>query len=409
MSQRPPVNDLWRSPWWAIASLAILSLSAAFALTAYLLRPSSDASLTAPSLPPPTPAVAPTRAEPTPPTAPLAAPKPPDPAAGLSPEVAAGRCLMIGIPAGWSPQSPYPLNKVAAGSVILYKQNIPSSKEALRRLCDNLRAYGQQQWGHKPIVAIDHEGGSINRMPKLTTYFAPNWELGQPGNAGALVAHEGQVMGAELHELGIDLDLAPVVDVLEHPAETHIGVRSYGSDPELVGTLAADFIGAMRQAGTATCAKHWPGYGRLGKDPHKYIAQGNISHEEWLAKYVPPFQRAVAARVDSVMSGHIIYSFFDPDKPGSVVPAVYRELRARTGFEGPILTDDMEMKSAIDFYHGDFGRLALEAKKAGADLVLVCWTAQFAIDSQKAIAGAISRGELDVSESLRLIEQLRRF
>ena len=93
----------------------------------------------------------------------------------------------------------------------------------------------------------------------------------------------------------------------------------------------------------------------------------------------------------------------------SVVPEVYRELRARTTFKGPILTDDMEMKSAIDLYHGDFGRLALDAKKAGADLILVCWTPEYATEAQRTIAGAIRRGELDVRESLRLIESLRRF
>lgn len=315
----------------------------------------------------------------------------------LSIEELAGLVLMVGIGPEWSPTRPEALGAFTPGAVILYGRNVRDRAQVLGLTAALRRWPGPLP----PLLAIDHEGGRVNRLRGIAgvTAFDSNRALAAGPTPQAAAIAEGRVMAAELLALGFALNLAPVVDVLTNPLNTDIAERSYGDDPELVADLGARFVAAAQGAGLICCAKHFPGYGSIAINPHEAPAQGEADRQTWERVHRPPFAVAVRAGVAAVMTGHVVYDWLDNGLvPGSLSPTVTRLLRDELGFAGAILTDDLEMGAIARRY--DVGEAAVAALAAGADLVLVCHTEANQRAAHQAIVASIRSGRL-TEERLR--------
>ena len=175
----------------------------------------------------------------------------------------------------------------------------------------------------------------------------------------------------ELRAVGFGLDLAPVVDVDTNPGNPVIGDRSFSSDAEVVARLGAIWIEAMQKHGVAACAKHFPGHGDTSEDSHHELPVLPHGLDRLHAVELPPFRAAIEAGVAAIMSAHVLFEAVDPGVPATLSPNVLQGiLREEFGFEGAIISDDLEMEAIAG--RMDVGDAAVRAVEAGVDLVLCC-------------------------------------
>ena len=288
-------------------------------------------------------------------------------AAGLSLEAACGQLVMTGIggrgelDAG----SRLLLEEVPAGAVILFGFNIPREAADLRPALDQAQEAARNGGAGIPLfVAVDHEGGEVFRFREGITRLPSARVLGESGLETA--ARAGGTAGRELRTLGVSLNLAPVVEAGDADSGGFLGSRVFSRNPIQAGALAAAFLAAQQEEGTAAAAKHYPGNGAA--DPHKSTPAVAASLGEIEDVFDPPFRAAVKAGVAAVMLSHARFSALDPDKPASLSPAVIGRLKDRLGFQGLVLTDDLAMKALSG--EGGVGAAAVAAVRAGADMVM---------------------------------------
>ncbi|MDN6658523.1 MAG: glycoside hydrolase family 3 protein, partial [Acidipropionibacterium jensenii] len=201
------------------------------------------------------------------------------------------------------------------------------------------------------------------------------------------------VTGRELAAVGITTDLAPDADVNVNPANPVIGVRSFGADPARVAEMVvAQVEGYQQDAGVSACAKHFPGHGDTATDSHTGLPVIDHSQQEWQHTDLPPFEAAVAAEVDMVMTAHIRFPALEPSgEPATLSRAVLTDLlRTRLGFQGVIITDSLEM-AGVRQSHSD-REVPVMALAAGADLILMPPDPRGARD---AIVEAVESGRID--------------
>jgi len=279
-----------------------------------------------------------------------------------------GQALFAGF-AG--PTCPQPLLDLIAagriGGVVLFARNVVDPPQ-LRALVAQLRAH--EPAGTPLVIAVDQEGGRVQRLRAPWTVWPPMRRLGERDTATDATAAVAAALARELRDAGFDLDFAPVVDVDSNPANPVIGDRSFGRDAARVAAHARAFVGAMQEVGVACCAKHFPGHGDTALDSH--LALPTLSHdlERLLAVELPPFAAAIDAGVASVMSAHVVFEAIDPHRPATFSPDVMALLRERLGFDGLVFSDDLEMKAVADRWQPhEMVDLALAA---GIDALLVC-------------------------------------
>lgn len=313
-----------------------------------------------------------------------------------------GERLMIGLSGpALSAEDLETLRATRAGGVILYRRNF-RSPEQLLGLIGGL----EQALGRRLLVATDHEGGRVIMLGEGTTIFPDNLALGRGGDEAAAAA-QGAIEARELRRLGIDLNLGPCLDVLEASYSPNIGIRSYGEDPARVAALGVARLRASQAGGLSTCAKHFPGKGHSPLDAHLRLAVLETSGAEMRARHMAPFAAAIEAGVECVMTSHPIYPGLDPTRALATFsrPIVHGLLREELGFQGVIVSDDLEMGAVTEV--SPPGPAAVRAVAAGHDLLLVCHTPA----AQRAAAAALVRawraGELSRPELEPAAERVR--
>jgi beta-N-acetylhexosaminidase len=252
------------------------------------------------------------------------------------------------------------------GGVILFHRNI-SSPEQVR---DLVRALHEAAPADVPLLlAIDQEGGRVQRLKAPWTLWPPMRQLGRRDEPDTTAA-VARGLARELSDLGIGLDFAPVVDVDTNPDNPVIGDRSFDRRPERVARHAAAFIEAMQAAGVAACAKHFPGHGDTRSDSHFELPR--LPHDLGRLREVelPPFVAAARAGVASVMTAHVLFEALDPKRPATLSPAVMNLLRSEIGYDGVVFSDDLEMKAVADHFTPE--QRVRGSLEAGCDAVLVC-------------------------------------
>lgn len=278
------------------------------------------------------------------------------------------------------------------GNIILFRRNIQSA-EQVRELTQSLQMLAKEAGHRFPLlVMIDQENGMVNRFGRYTTIFPGNMALGAI-DSEAIACEVALATGRELRAMGINMNLAPVVDVNNNPSNPVIGVRSFGEDPYQVARLGAAMVKGYREAGIITCLKHFPGHGDTSVDSHLSLPIIPHTMERLEALELIPFQKAMEAGADSIMIAHIYLSTLMPDEmaPATTAPFVVTKLlREKFGFTGLIVSDCMEMEALANTVGTQQG--TVKALQAGIDLVLVSHQYPLQRGSIEAIQAAVQNG-----------------
>jgi beta-N-acetylhexosaminidase len=246
--------------------------------------------------------------------------------------------------------------------VTLFGLNV-QDREQLARLTARLRSAAPE-----PVIAIDEEGGDVTRISHRTGSDYPgNAALGAIDDV-ELTRSVYAALGADLAALGINLDLAPAVDVNTAADNPVIGTRSFGADPALVARHAAAAVAGLQSAGVAACAKHFPGHGSTTLDSHLVLATVDAPLSVLRDRDLPPFEAAIAAGVRAIMPSHLRVPELTGDLPASLSRQAQTDLlRGELGFTGVIVSDGLEMRAVSEYY--GIPEAAVLAVIAGTDLL----------------------------------------
>jgi beta-N-acetylhexosaminidase len=254
------------------------------------------------------------------------------------------------------------------GGVILFSRNIEAPEQVAELAADS-EALGRSTpaW-----VSVDQEGGRVARLKEPFTTWPPMATLGRAGRqAEALAERFATALAQELLAVGITLDYAPVLDIHTNAKNPVIGDRALAERAEDVAKLGRVIIRALQGAGLAACGKHFPGHGDTSADSHHELPLVAHPPDRLRAIEFEPFRAAVAEKVAFIMTAHVLVPSLDESAPATLSPAVVqRLLREELGFEGVILSDDLEMKAVSTRYA--VPDAAVDAIRAGCDGLLVC-------------------------------------
>ena len=250
------------------------------------------------------------------------------------------------------------------------------------------------------LIAADFERGVATRLMG-TTNFPHAMAFGADGKIEDAEKF-GRITAEEARAVGVHWNFFPDADVNSNPANPIINTRSFGEDPKQVGDLVAAYIKGAHEGGMLTTVKHFPGHGNTATDSHLGVASVNVDRAHLDSIELPPFRQAIAAGVDSVMVAHVTVPALDsdPDHVATISPAVVSDLlEKQLGFKGLIVTDALDMAGLTHLFAGNIGRAAVEAFKAGNDLLLIPADLGASYEAMvKAVrSGEISRERLDRS------------
>jgi beta-N-acetylhexosaminidase len=278
------------------------------------------------------------------------------------------------------------VRKGRLGSVIMVPRNEQTLEQNVAQLQDAARL------GDNPplLIMIDQEGGEVKRLPGPPDQSPA--QIGESGDADA-AREQGEATGAYLRGLGVNVDLAPVLDVTGSTTADTIASRTFGDDPERVSELGAAFIEGLQGADVAATAKHFPGLGLATINPDDGPVVVAATQEDLNAS-IAPFGAAIDAGVDLVMTSTASYPTLGSRRPAALAPQVVRNLlRDQLGFEGVIVTDDLESEAISE--ETNPANAAVEALAAGNDLALFAGSARAATSGFDAVVKAAKAGELD--------------
>lgn len=262
------------------------------------------------------------------------------------------------------------------GGVILFSRNYESI-EQVAFLVKQIRLSTPRD----VLIAVDHEGGRVQRFHHgFTTLpaLARLYDASEDEQAVLQLSHHhGWLMASELRAVDVDFSFAPVLD-LNYGVSEVIGDRAFHRQPEIVSTLAIEYIKGMRTAGMASTGKHFPGHGAVVADSHVDIPVDERSFETIWQQDVYPFAQLIEQGLDAIMPAHVIYSLVDQQPAGFSSVWLQDILRQKLAFNGVVFSDDLSMKGASIV--GGYAERAEAAMTAGCDMVLVCNDREGAIE-----------------------------
>ncbi|MGE0446104.1 MAG: beta-N-acetylhexosaminidase [Vicinamibacterales bacterium] len=252
------------------------------------------------------------------------------------------------------------------GGVTLFSRNI-EAPEQVAELSRDIQSLASET----PLwVAVDQEGGRVARLKAPFTEWPPMAVFGRSDDAG-LAGRFARALAAELRAVGITLDYAPVLDIHTNPKNPIIGDRALAEDAEMVARLAAPIIRGLEDSGVAACGKHFPGHGDTAVDSHLDLPIVEHPPDRIRRVECVPFREAIRQNVAFMMTAHILVPSIDEERPATLSPRVVRDLlRDELGYEGVILSDDLEMKAIANTY--TVPDAAVQAIAAGCDGILIC-------------------------------------
>lgn len=292
--------------------------------------------------------------------------------------------------------------KTHAGGLIVFERNFESA-DGFRCLISEL----ERTLRRRLLVMVDHEGGRVVRFKEGVTLFPDQAAAGRTGRPD-WVRRQGEIEALELKRLGVDLNLAPVLDLLGPRPNPAIGNRSYGFDPELVGKLGRARIEGMKSKGLRSCAKHYPGLGGAVLDPHVELPAVDKSWKALKGSDLLPFIEAFKVPVDCVMSTHVVYPEIEPrQRPVTFSRTMVHDLlRLEFGYSGVVLTDDLKMGAISK--RVPLREAAPLAAEAGHDLLLICSDSKAQEEAFDALVWAYKNKELKISELEESVERISR-
>lgn len=255
------------------------------------------------------------------------------------------------------------VGKLLPSTIVLVRKDFSDRKDLIELIHTIKHLYSIEKDAREPYIAVDQEGGNVVRLAFLN-YNPSNAFLGNLNNIG-LTEYVGSRTGYDLNSLGIDWNLAPVLD-LSSPYNQVILERSFSSDPLTVAAHGSAFIRGIQSYGVAATGKHFPGHGGVLGDSHLMLPKDERGVGA-LKSDMFPFQAVVKEGVSSIMLSHVLYTAIDDSNPATLSPAIYDILRKELRFKGLAITDSLNMKAVSkDFTTEEMGK---RASRAGADIL----------------------------------------
>ncbi|MFP3928678.1 MAG: glycoside hydrolase family 3 N-terminal domain-containing protein [Desulfobacteraceae bacterium] len=318
-----------------------------------------------------------------------------------------GRLFMCGLPGTTLDEETRRLIKMLNPcGMILFSRNIRDPAQ-VAGLCRDLQEASLKHHGAPLFLAVDQEGGRVSRLKSPFTEFAGGEETAASPRPILEAERFARVTAREMRLVGLNMDMAPVMDVRRGEPEEHLRGRTFGDDPHMVARLGRTVIRTLQEEGVMAVAKHFPGLGLAGVDPHRCLPRIDILPQDMEEVNLIPFRAAVEEGVAGIMTSHAVYPILDPSLPATLSQAVLEGLlRGRLGYQGLIVTDDLEMGAVATRL--PVGDGAAAAFAAGADILLICKDQALVWDGLKRIRERLLRGDIAMSRLLRSVERIER-
>ncbi|MCB0406701.1 MAG: beta-N-acetylhexosaminidase [Bdellovibrionales bacterium] len=295
------------------------------------------------------------------------------------------------------------------GGVCLFSRNV-ESPEQVHRLCNQIQNLRTKLPGQHPfLISIDMEGGRVHRLKPPFTQWPALEKLGKLDST-SLAFKFALMMGDELRSVGINLDFAPCMDVLTNPENPVIGDRSISSDAEHVSKISSALVRGYIKSGVIPCGKHFPGHGNTMVDSHEELPREKTSLEHLMDVELQPFKKAFRARLEMIMTGHILFENIDPENPVTLSKKFLKDiLRTELRYRHIVVSDDLDMKALANHYKTE--DIPVMALDAGCDMVLYCNDFETPGVGFEAVCKAVQDGRLnkaEIEDKLKLIETLKK-
>lgn len=327
----------------------------------------------------------------------------------LSTEEKIGQLFIVGIPTDRiDAQTSSLIADVRPGGFCLFARNIKEAGQT-RELLDHLRELSSVE----PILSIDQEGGLVDRLKRLLVPMPSAARL----TSTELIVMQAAIIAEALRTLGFNMDFAPVVDVVDESRSRFtngLHARAYGSSAAEVIELASSFLETIQANGIVGCIKHFPGLGAAEVDSHEELPTVRLSEDEFERVDLDPYRHLMlGGSVHAVMVAHAAYpnlSLQETDQDGTLLPAslsfnfVTKLLRHELGFNGLVVTDDLEMGAIMKNY--GIGDAALMAIKAGHDMLAICAGMDSIRHAHESISAAVADGRLDIGSLDTAVERV---
>ena len=288
------------------------------------------------------------------------------------------------------------------GGVILFARNLDDPVQAAR-LAKELQSHTPDT----PLwISIDHEGGTVFRLPNGLTPLPSSGELGRQ-NSEERVTSVASIGAHELRAMGVNVNYVPVLDLNTNPDNPIIGERSFGADPDHVSRFGWAMARAYQDHGILPCGKHFPGHGDTDTDSHRELPVVSQSAEQLRERECRPFQTLIAKGLPAIMTAHVLYPQLDSDFPASLSKSIQTDLlREELQFNGLIFSDDLEMSAIMD--HSDIAEAAITAIQAGTDHVLICHDEERQTAAMDAVYKTVTDGRIAESRIDESIDRIIR-
>ncbi|MCX7678420.1 MAG: beta-N-acetylhexosaminidase [Spirochaetes bacterium] len=304
-----------------------------------------------------------------------------------------GMLLMIGVPTNTMTREVRNLiAKYQPGGIILFRYNI-SDRAKTAKFIEDMQEESMKVSGFPLFISLDQESGRVIRVVDGATQFPGAMAMGICDDED-LVKTSARILGLQLRQLGINMNLAPVLDVNNNPKNPVINTRAFGSSPVVVSRMGVAYVIGLQGALCIAVGKHFPGHGDTSEDSHFTLPIIPYPLARLMEVELVPFIRAIERGIDGIMTAHIAYPEVLKDAiPATLSPYFLTELlRKNFGFEGIIMTDDMEMHAISKNY--DIGEAAVKAIQAGADIILISSYGSALKKIQSALRAAVKRGDI---------------
>jgi len=317
-----------------------------------------------------------------------------------------GRLFMCGMPGPMLDEDTRRLIRaIHPSGIIFFKRNVKDPVQ-LARLCMDLQRESLKSGGAPLILAVDQEGGRVARLQAPFSEFPGNEAVGKSGAPDTRAEEFAAVTAREMSMVGLNMDMAPVVDVGREPLEEHLRGRIFSDDPDMVARLGRIVIRGLQEGGVMAVAKHFPGLGRSDEDPHAHLPEIMLEEGELEQVNLVPFLAAIREGVAGIMTSHAIYPSIDPDLPATLSRATLKGLlRGEMGYDGLIITDDLEMGAIAEGWGVPEGAAA--AFGAGADLLLVCENQGLVLEAHREIRSKLLGNHICMGRLHRSVKRIQ--
>jgi beta-N-acetylhexosaminidase len=292
------------------------------------------------------------------------------------------------------------------GGLILFSRNYENLEQLHTLIRDLQDVAASSSTGLPLLMSVDQEGGRVARLTEPFTKYPPLCCVGN-SQSEDLAFRFGQALATELVDVGINMDYAPVLDVHTNPDNPIIGDRAIASDPETVSRLANSFIKGFRDKGMIPVGKHFPGHGDTHLDSHLDLPTVKRDAATLEAVELVPFRDTIAQGLEVIMTAHVIYTAWDAKNPATFSKTILQNiLRKQLGFQGVIMSDDLEMKAVENYFPiEEFPRMGIES---GLDMFMICNNVEKMRTLHKQLIHDVDSGIIPVEPIQQSVERILR-